>query len=65
MATVKKVKDYNIKVHNGWVLSIVKPDNKEGYPFQYDYQQKEFVKVNNLTFNELRDGIYSGRVEIY
>lgn len=61
----KKIKGYDVKVEDYIVLNIVKPDGTPGYPYKFNTQQNAFVKVDNLTIDELKNGMYAGRIEIY
>lgn len=73
MSEWKKIKNYDVKVdENGKVENIV--INKEeikginrvpGAAYRYDKKQNCNLKVEDLTFEQLKQGIYSKRYEIY
>lgn len=65
MLEFKKIKNYEVTVEDGKVINIVKPDQTTGYAYKYDEKQKASIRQDNLTFGQLKSGIYDGRYEIY
>lgn len=65
MLEFKKIKNYEVTVEDDKVINIVKPDQTTGYAYKYDEKQKASIRQDNLTFDQLKSGIYDGRYEIY
>ena len=65
MLEFRKIRNYEVTVEDGKVINIVKPDQTTGYVYKYDDKQRASVRQDNLTFEQLRSGIYDGRYEIY
>lgn len=61
----KKVYNYDVKVEDGKVVSIVKQDGTTGYPYKYDEKQRASVLQDNLTFEKFKNGMYKGIYEIW
>ena len=65
MLEFRKIKNYVVTIEDGKVINIVKPDKTTGYAYKYDDKQRASVRQDDLTFEQLRSGIYDGRYEIY
>lgn len=65
MLEFRKIRNYEVTVEDGKVINIVKPDKTTGYAYKYDDKQRASVRQDDLTFEQLRSGIYDGRYEIY
>lgn len=65
MLEFRKIRNYEVTVEDGKVINIVKPDKTTGYVYKYDEKQKASIRQDNLTFDQLKSGIYDGRYEIY
>lgn len=65
MLEFRKIKSYEVTVEDGKVINIVKPDKTTGYAYSHDEKQRASIRQDNLTFDQLKSGIYDGRYEIY
>lgn len=65
MLEFRKIKRYEIAIEDGKVVNIVKPNQTTGYAYKYDEKQRASIRQDNLTFDQLKSGIYDGRYKIY
>lgn len=65
MLEFRKIKSYEIAIEDGKVVNIVKPNQTIGYAYKYDEKQRASIRQDNLTFDQLKSGIYDRRYKIY
>ena len=65
---IRKIKNYEITEENNQVINIVKVEGTNrttGHACKYDYKVRAWIKLEDLKFSTLKNGIYKGTIEIF
>lgn len=66
----RKVYDYEVTTTPEGVIESITGYNGEGaysrlYPYKYNHKHKAWLRLDNLTFNQLRGGIYRDTIHLF
>lgn len=65
---VRKIKNYEVKVKNEKVVNITKTTSTGIVPanaYKYNYALKAWEKLEEVTFGQLKNGIYKDTIQIF
>lgn len=66
----RKIYDYEVTTTDDGIVESITGKNREGsysrlYPFQFNHKYNSWLRLDNLTFNQLRGGIYRDTIHLF
>ena len=66
----RKIYDYEVTITDDGIVESITGKNREGsyarlYPFQFNHKYRAWLRLDNLTFNQLRGGIYRDTIQLF
>ena len=66
----RKIRNYEVTVTSSGAIETITGYNGAGeycrlYPYQYNHKYQSWLRLDNLTFNQLRGGIYRDTIQLF